>query len=469
MSATKNWGGEPFAGLGFEWDPQWVLTERQKELQRKLIELCHAELRTNAIESDKNRVYPRKNFQLLAKHGFLGLIVPKELGGMGENHTAAAMVVETIARYGCASTAMCYTMHTGAVAAALLRHHDNPALKDILKRIDKDCLIGTLSYSDPETGSHFWYPISSSATETSEGWHVKKKASWTTSGGFADWYIVQTTSPNFAGNYADLSCFLILGDEASYDPASWNGLGLRGNQSGPLEINKVVPKNRLVGPVGDGARSNDEVVDPFFLLCSSACWNGIALGMIDIAKAHTTKKTHKDVGMRVADYPTIQDYVGEAIIDTNVVRSMDFMIAKALDDATDNCDWSVHKSDIAYLPRAGLLHWLWQLKFAAAKNVAHVSDKMLHACGGTGYKPELQIERYLRDAKAGWVMGPTNEVLRQFVGKASLLGFESLDYWNTSINERVLNNEIKKMDAGTKRALAERLLAEAAPPIKKSA
>ena len=194
------------------------------------------------------------------------------------------------------------------------------------------------------------------------------------------------------------------------------------------------------------------------------------MGMIDIAKAHTTKKTHKDVGVRVADYATIQDYVGEAIIDTNVVRSMDFLIAKALDDATGNNDWSIHKSDVSFLPRAGLLHWLWQLKFAAAKNVAAVSDKMLHACGGTGYKPELQIERYLRDAKAGWVMGPTNEVLRQFVGKTSLLGFEAVDYWNTSINERVLNNEIKKMDVDAKRALAERLLAEINPPaIRKTA
>src|SRR5947199_292022 len=98
---------------------------------------------------------PHRNF-------LLDKLVSSLESGLGENHTAAAMVVETIARYGCASTAMCYTMHTGAVAAALLRHHDNPALQDILKRIDKDCLIGTLSYSDPETGSHFWYPISSS-------------------------------------------------------------------------------------------------------------------------------------------------------------------------------------------------------------------------------------------------------------------------------------------------------------------
>jgi hypothetical protein len=87
---------------------------------------------------------------------------------------------------------------------------------------------------------------------------------------------------------------------------------------------------------------------------------------------------------------------------------------------------------------------------------------MLHACGGTGYKPALGIERYLRDGKAGWVMGPTNEVLRQFVGKFALLGIESLDYWNKSINERMLNNEIKKMDREQKRQLAEKLLKDLA-------
>ncbi len=458
--SDKLWGKEPFWGLGFEWDPQWILTDHQKKLQAKLIELCATDMRVNAVESDKKLMYPRKNFQLLAKHGFLGLIVPKELGGMGENHVAAAMAVETVARYGCPSTAMCYTMHLGAVAAALFRHHDSKPIQDIMRRIDKDCLVGTLSYSDPETGSHFWYPISSGAEETRDGWKVRKKASWTTSGGFADWYIIQTTSPNFAGNYSDLSCFLIMGNEAKADPSNWDGLGLRGNQSGPIEVDGTIPKDRMVGPKGDGASSNDECVDPFFLLCSSACWNGISMALIDIAKKHTTSKTHKDVGMRVADYPTIQDYVGEAIIDTNNCRAFDYMMAQAMDKVTNDCDWSIHK-DLKALPRAQFLSWMWQVKFAAAKNVAHVTDKMLHACGGTGYKPRpLEIERYLRDGKAGWVMGPTNEVLRQFVGKAALLGFGSLDYWNQSVNERVLNNEIKKMSAAEKQGLAKRLAEE---------
>ena len=459
---TDERSSNPFNGVSEDFDPQWLLTPEQQMLQAKLIELCATVLRPNAIASDRNLIYPRKNFEALASLGLLGLFVPKEWGGLGENHVCAAMVVETIARYGCPSTAMCYTMHLGSVAAALFRCHENPELQSLLKRLDKEVLIGTLSYSDPETGSHFWYPVSSKAKSTESGWQVFKRASWTTSAGFADWDIVQTTSPDFTGDYSDLSCFLIYQAEVQAEPHKWDALGLRGNQSGTLLVDGVkIPTQRMVGPAGDGVASNDEIVDPFFLMCSSACWNGIAMGAIDIAKKHVTRKKHVDVGMRVADYPTIQDYFGEAIIDTSGCRMYTFSMAQLMDRLTNECDWSLH-ADISALPRSAYLHWYWQIKFSAAKNVAHVCDKMLHACGGSGFKKDMEIERYLRDGKAGWVMGPTNEILRQFVGKSVLLGFDSLDYWNQSVNERVLHNELKKMDADKKRELAEALLAELA-------
>lgn len=457
---AKTWNGEPFTGLTDDFDPQWLLTPAQQQLQADLIDLCASTLRPNAIASDRELIYPRANFEALASLGLLGLLVPKDWGGLGENHVCAAMVVETIARYGCPSTAMCYTMHLGAVAAALFRAHDKPDIQAMLGRLDQDVLIGTLSYSDPETGSHFWYPVSSKAEATDDGWRVSKRASWTTSAGFADWYIVQTSSPDFSGDFSDLSCFLIYRDEVQAEPHKWDAMGLRGNQSGTLLVDGVtIPKPRMVGPKGDGTASNDEIVDPFFLLCSSACWNGIALGAIDIAKKHVTRKKHVDVGMRVADYPTIQDYFGEAIIDTSACRMYTFSMGQLMDQLTNNCDWSLHE-DVSALPRSAYLHWYWQIKFAAAKNVAHVCDKMLHACGGSGFKKDMEVERYLRDGKAGWVMGPTNEVLRQFVGKSALLGFDALDYWNQTVNERVLHNEVKKLDAEGKRKLAAQLLSE---------
>jgi alkylation response protein AidB-like acyl-CoA dehydrogenase len=198
-------------------------------------------------------------------------------------------------------------------------------------------------------------------------------------------------------------------------------------------------------------------VDPWFLIGSSSVWNGLALGAIDIGKRQTTRKRHVDVGLRVADYPTIQDYVGEAVMDTNASRLFTYSVAQAMDGATDHNTRRMPPGEFA---RANFLHWAWQIKFVAAKNTAHVVDKMLHACGGTGYKRDMELERYLRDAKAGWVMGPTNEVLRQFVGKAVLLGFDSLDYWNQTYNRRAVENELKKLDADGKRKLAEELLAQ---------
>ena len=144
-------------------------------------------------------------------------------------------------------------------------------------------------------------------------------------------------------------------------------------------------------------------------------------------------------------------------MDTNASRLFAFSVAQAMDEATDHNTKRMAPGEFA---RANFLHWAWQIKFIAAKNTAHVVDKMLHACGGSGYKRDMEMERYLRDAKAGWVMGPTNEVLRQFVGKAVLLGFDSLDYWNQTYNRRAVENEIKKLDADGKRKLAEELLAQ---------
>jgi alkylation response protein AidB-like acyl-CoA dehydrogenase len=450
---------EPKVGLDRDlFEPDWFFNDEQLALRERLIEICQKEIRPRAAGNDANLVFPRESLEALAPDGFLGLMLPKEWGGLGQNHVTYNMVTETLARYGDASCAMCYVMHIGAVEAIKLRA--TPYLVDRYLKKVRDGLIGTLSYSDPETGSHFWYPIASGARRVDGGYEVLKKASWTTSAGFADFYVCQTTSPDFNGDYSNLSVFVIDKDQIQAEPQKWDAMGLRGNQSGTLLCDwGFVPEEQLVGPIGDGANSNDESVDPYFLIGSSGVWNGIALGAIDIAVSHTTRKTHKDVGMRVCDYPTIQDAVGEAIMDTNARRLFSLAVAHACDLVTDGAQTSPAPGDLA---RGNYLHWHWQIKFEAAKNVAQVVDKMLHCCGGTGFKKEpLQLERYLRDGKAGWVMGPTNEVLRQFVGKTALLGMESLDYWNQVVNRRAMENELKKLTPQDKRELAERLIAEA--------
>ena len=88
---------DSFGGVGPEFEPDFLFTDRQMALKADLIELSRTTLRPNALESDENYLFPRKNFQALAELGILGLNVPESLGGMGENHVATSMVVETIA------------------------------------------------------------------------------------------------------------------------------------------------------------------------------------------------------------------------------------------------------------------------------------------------------------------------------------------------------------------------------------
>ena len=49
-TTTKKWGkGRQFWGLNWDYDPQWILTEEQREIQGQLMECCRNVIRPNAV------------------------------------------------------------------------------------------------------------------------------------------------------------------------------------------------------------------------------------------------------------------------------------------------------------------------------------------------------------------------------------------------------------------------------------
>ncbi|KAK4328149.1 hypothetical protein Pmani_001424 [Petrolisthes manimaculis] len=457
----KKWGAGQFWGLGTEYDPEFLLTSEQKALRDRLVEVCRTKIRPLAIENDRNYQFPHESIKALAELGLLGLIIPKKFGGLGENHVCCSAIVEALARYGCAATAMIFCMHMSATSVLLYRYHSNPHIQALLKRITAEGLLGGVSASDPATGSHDWFPLSSKVRYQDDNtMRLLKYGSWCTGAGFADFYCIMTISPQFTNNFSALSFFLVYKDEIRASTDDWSALGMHANQSGPMVVEGVFNTDRLVGSPQDGRKIMEECVDAYFLLLTSCVWSGIALGCIDLSRRHVTQAVHADVGMRVCDYPVIQDYVGESVIDTNTTRCMNYLLAQTLDVTTDNNNWDIH-SDVTLTPRTLNIHWLWQLKFSAAKNVSNVTDRMLQACGGAGYKTELGLERLYRDGKAGWVMAPSNEILRNLVGVSALNGFTSIDLWEEMSNERLLQREVKKMTLEEKEKLGKKLLEEA--------
>lgn len=147
-------------------------------------------------------------------------------------------------------------------------------------------------------------------------------------------------------------------------------------------------------------------------------------------------------------------------MDAQASRLYAYSVAKALDDATDGGRWDIYYDDPKAMPRAEFALWSFKAKFLATRFSFEVSDKMLQACGGRGYMRDLELERLLRDSKAGWIMAPSNEVTAQLVGKWGLFGAEAVDWWNQKVDEPVLMNELGKLDDAGKQKIIEKLTAE---------
>ena len=65
----------------------------------------------------------------------------------------------------------------------------------------------------------------------------------------------------------------------------------------------------------------------------------------------------------------------------------------------------------------GMLRVL-EIKAAGGETALEVTAAGMRVCGGAAYRKELGVERSFRDAQAASVMGPTTDVLYDFIGKA---------------------------------------------------
>ncbi|MGJ7919758.1 acyl-CoA dehydrogenase family protein [Neobacillus sp. LXY-4] len=379
----------------------WKCPSGYEELLAAAHALGKKELLHRAAISDQESQYPIESLTAIANAGFGAVTIPAEEGGLGKGLTGFAVLAETFAKY-CASSAMCWVMHTAAVQT-LYSAGTNEQRQRFIPGVLKG-EIGALAFSEPATGSHFWNVVSS-APRQGNGYLLNADKSFVTSGGAADWYVVCTSSPD-AVSEDKLMYLIVEKDQDGIEFFPFSAMGLRGNSSGPMKFKDVyVPVNNRLGTEGGMNYYNDNVVDPLFLLGSAACWIGIAQGAVDAAVGGAKKKVHQDTGKSVASYQVIRHELAKAQILIDSARSM-------LYRAADEMDRCLEKGQLL----STSLYPLWELKTYAADMVIQVTNQAMQVAGGRGYLTG-QIEKFLRDGRAGALMGPTNEILREWIGR----------------------------------------------------
>ena len=353
----------------------------------------------NAADVDEKGRFPSETIDALASAGLTGLCVPATAGGKGGGMRAFAGVTEDLAA-ACGSTAMIFVMHVTATQA--IATSSTLAGRDVLLRqIASGEHLSTLAFSESGSRSQFWAPIS--RLEESNGHYVTSASkSWVTAAAHADSYVSTALKPSAASPLESTVYFVRTKANGVRVTSSFNGLGLRGNDSAPVSLEEIsVAQGDLISAPGEGAKVILEVVLPWFAVGTAAMAHGLCRAAVQRTIAHVSETGFAHDGTKLRDLPILRARVAQMSMRTEESRSL-------LGHTLDQLD---QPSELTPL-------FVLQSRLSALQAAVEVTDLAMKTCGGAAFSRHLPIERLFRDARAGWVMAPTVDHLNDFVGKA---------------------------------------------------
>ncbi|MGE0546373.1 MAG: acyl-CoA dehydrogenase family protein [Kofleriaceae bacterium] len=347
----------------------------------------------NAAETDRG-TFPKAAIKEMGAKGMLGLVSAPDVGGKGLGMAEAAYVVERIARE-CGSTAMVVCMHY--TAAAVLEQH-GPA--DVRRAIAAGKHLTTLAFSESGSRSQFWVPVS---TARADGNDVKlnAKKSFITSARHADSY-VWSSKPTEGTELSTLWLVPRTTAGLRVNGTGFDGIGLRGNDSSEVTAEDVrIPFSARIGNEGAGFGMMMEIVLPWFNVLSTAVSTGLMEAAVQKTATHAASTPFEHAGSTLADLPTIRAYIARMRIHADQNKAL-------LDDT------------IAAIKtkRLDAMVRVLECKAASGEASAQVTDLAMRVCGGAAFRKDVAVERIFRDSRASLVMGPTADVLYDFIGKA---------------------------------------------------
>lgn len=358
-------------------------------------------VRPNAERIDRTGEFPRDNLRALAHAGWNSVLFSAAQGGLGLGHPEFALAAEELGR-ACASTALVYVMHVGAAQTIALFGNEDQKRRFVVGA--REGLVGTYSTSEKASGGHWWFNFSQ-AKRDGEDYLVTAEKSFTTSSGQADYYVVQTRTPDSKGP-TDITFFIVDGKAPGITAGPWEALGVHGNHSGPIKYDNVrVAQRDRLGAEGQGKDIIYHGVSPVYLIGLGAAWHGVARGALEEVTAYATRTVHRDFERRLADYQVLRQQLAEAKVLVESLRPWQQALAVQLDAL-----------QAAGKPQGEILLPLTEFKVHAAEVANRVTKLALDVSGGYGYK-RGPLERAFRDARAAIGMGPSNNIAREWIGK----------------------------------------------------
>ncbi len=357
----------------------------------------------NSEKTDENARWPEEGLRALQRAGLGGLVVQHEYGGKGQGLLTLAKVCEILGRE-CASTAICFGMHS--VGASVISANATPDQQDrYLTPICEGRHITTLSLSESGTGAHFYFPNTALEDPDDEYYVLTGAKTFVTNGSHADSYVVSAVAADPEAQTGQFSCVVVDGaaQGIKWGPP-WDGLGMRGNSSRSMELDKVrIPRHNLLGKEGDQIWYIFNVVTPYFLVAMAGTFLGVASTALEEARRHMMRRYHVHTGSNLAQSTVLQQRLAVLFGVVERTRALIYRAAGRFDAGEPDALVAVMAA-----------------KAEVADCAVQLVNEAMTLTGGIGYRHGSRLHRLLRDARAAHLMSPTTDVLRVWIGRALL-------------------------------------------------
>lgn len=290
------------------------LTDEQKLLQesaRRLVEKdCSFDRRRARVKADD--AFDREIWKSFGSMGWLSIMVPEAMGGMGQSVIEAALVAEEMGRGQVLEPyAACGILPLRLLAALAL-----PQTEALVSAAVAGKAIVAVAHSEPQARGNVC-DISVGARRVGARWQISGRKSLVVGAPAADWFIVSARTSGERASAEGISLFVL--------PAKARGVQVEGDRlmdwtsAADVVFDDVeVGPDALLGPLGGGAGVlQDAVDDTIVMLCAEAV--GAMEGAIDLTAEYI--KTRKQFGVAIGTFQALQHRMADMAIELVQARS----------------------------------------------------------------------------------------------------------------------------------------------------
>jgi len=365
---------------------------KEHEFVRKMVrEFAAAEVEPIAAEIDKEHRFPLENVAKMGALGMMGIPFPKEYGGAGGDQMAYALTVEELSRV-CATTGVICSSHTSLCCWPIYAWGTEEQKRKYLPDLLSCKKLGAFGLTEPNAGSDAGGQ-QTKAVDMGDHWLVNGSKIFITNGGVADVFVVIAMTDKKKSTRGGISAFIIeKGFEGFSIGKIEDKMGICASSAAELVFqNCIVPKENLLGRVGDGFKVALSTLDGGRIGIGAQAL-GIAQGAFDVTVEYM--KSRKQFGKKLSQMDALQQQVAHMKTQIEAARLLVYSAA------------DIKQKGLPYGPAAAMA------KLFASETAMYVTTKCVQLHGGYGYIRDYPLERMMRDAKITEIYEGTSEIQR---------------------------------------------------------